>query len=69
MVAAVRDRSERATAIRKRSYDRILTNFQISGTPGGIRTPNQLLRTQLLYPLSYWGKRPDQGDFNIYRVN
>jgi hypothetical protein len=26
------------------------------GTPGGIRTPDQLLRRQLLYPLSYGRK-------------
>ena len=24
-----------------------------SGTPGGIRTPNLLIRSQMLYPLSY----------------
>ena len=29
----------------------------VSGTPGGIRTPNLLIRSQMLYPLSYGRKR------------
>ena len=31
------------------------TDPQMSGAPGGIRTPNQLIRSQVLYPLSYGG--------------
>ena len=28
-----------------------------SGAPGGIRTPNLLIRSQMLYPLSYGRKQ------------
>ena len=30
---------------------------EATGTPGGIRTPNLLIRSQMLYPLSY-GRKP-----------
>ena len=32
-----------------------------TGTPGGIRTPNLLIRSQMLYPLSYGRKATPAG--------
>ena len=47
-----------ATPLRKRGSwalgeDRARTTYWKSGAPGGIRTPDPLIRSQMLYPLSY----------------
>lgn len=42
--------------VSKQKSDRVWAAFIISsGTPGGTRTPNLMVRTHLLYPLSYRG--------------
>src|SRR5436309_4603195 len=45
--------THRAAARRQRSTSRHPANSSRVSAPGGIRTPNLLIRSQKLYPLSY----------------
>jgi hypothetical protein len=48
--------TESLTEINLKGHERIAEDREpgpVSGAPGGTRTPNLLIRSQVLYPLSY----------------
>ncbi len=53
-----------ATALKRQKTQSIKwMNWVSVGAPEGIRTPNLLIRSQMLYPLSY-GRNPRHRDFS-----
>ncbi len=66
-------RGEPTTSLSQRDYN---TNdvpggdprLSLRGTPEGIRTPDQLLRRQLLYPLSYGRRLPFESTKRRHRI-